>query len=341
MKEPHVPLEVAPELLTAGLCSAALVVRGADNSRTSAELLSYRRQVGKRLSAHWKNRSISAHPAIREYHRLHNQVGVSNEPPAPEKLISYVRRQRDLTAAGPVVDCYNLVSAKTLLSIGAHDLAKLDTPVTLRIASATDVFVPLGETKEHSHPGEYAYVDPQNRIICRLDVLQCEYSKVTEQSSDIVFFLQGNRVLPATTLLKGAWLLAELIEKFCGGRAELVAFYDAGRAEVDRLAGPMVTHDEFKRLDLRVGTVLEARPHPGLGALSVVVVKLQDVAEALVPSCMVPDNVPGRRVVVATGLYPITLAGKQITSYLVTAHQHSISDVLQIKAAIPDGARLC
>src|SRR5262245_25558220 len=123
-------LSVAPDLLDKGLCAAALTVRGLDNSRTPPELIAYRRQTGQRLAAFWKNRSTSAHPVVREYHRVHEQVGAPGQPPAPEKLITYLRRQRDLTAAGAVVDCYNLVSVKTLLSIGAHDLAKLATPVT-------------------------------------------------------------------------------------------------------------------------------------------------------------------------------------------------------------------
>ena len=53
------------------------------------------------------------------------------------------------------------------------------------------------------NPGEYAYVDPQGRIICRLEALQCDYSKVTHESRNVVFFLQGNRYLSPAVLLKG------------------------------------------------------------------------------------------------------------------------------------------
>jgi hypothetical protein len=58
-----------------------------------------------------------------------------------------------------------------------------------------------------------------------LDVLQCEHRKVTPESHNIIFFLQGNRFLPASLLLKGAWLLAEMIARFCGGTVEIEAVW--------------------------------------------------------------------------------------------------------------------
>src|SRR5436189_4588346 len=152
-------LDVTPKSLELGLSAAALVARNVDNTRTVPELIAYRRAVGRKLAAHWKNRSISAHPAIREYHRLHQRFALEDESPAPEKLITYVRRNRDFTASGAVVDCYNIVSARTLLSIGAHDLSKLSLPITLRTTTPKDTFTPLGETNAKTIYDEYAYVD--------------------------------------------------------------------------------------------------------------------------------------------------------------------------------------
>lgn len=220
-------LNVEPELLRAGLSAAVLVARGVDNGRTSPELMVYRRKVGRELAEYWKSRSLSSHPVFQEYERVHRLFGVAEEPAAPEKLLRYVRRHQDLAAAGAAVDCYNLVSAKTLLSIGAHDLSRLELPVTLRRTTDEDVFVPLGESGRRSVAGEYAYVDPRGRVICRMEVLQGDHTKVDSGSRDIVFFLQDNRALAAGKLLESCWFLAELIERFCGGSAELVGYIDA------------------------------------------------------------------------------------------------------------------
>jgi DNA/RNA-binding domain of Phe-tRNA-synthetase-like protein len=220
-------LNVSPDMIRLGLSTAVVVARGVTGSSTPAALAEYRHAVARQLSAHWKNRSLSSDPVLHEYDRIHGFFAVVGEPAAPEKLLRYVRRHQDFAAAGPVVDCYNLVSAKTLLSIGAHDLAKLKTPITLRPVVSSDVFVPLGEREPKSCSGEYAYVDPDGRIICRMEVLQGDFTKVDATSRDVVFFLQGNREIPTYDLLTGAWLLAELTERFCGGAAEVVSFQEA------------------------------------------------------------------------------------------------------------------
>ena len=184
-------LTIAPEWLKAGLSVAALRVRNVDGTRVSPELLAYRRTYAKQLAEYWKNRSLSAHPVFAEYHRLHALAGVASEFPAPEKLLLYVRRNHDFAASGSVVDCYNLVSARTLLSIGAHDFDALQTPVILRTLTEKDTFQPLGSLGRLGPAEGYGYVNDDGRIVCWLDVLQCEDSKVTRTSKDIVSFLQG------------------------------------------------------------------------------------------------------------------------------------------------------
>lgn len=333
-------LDVAPNLLGMGLSVAALVARNVDNTRTTPEQIAYRRAVGRRLAAFWKNRSITAHPATREYHRLHEQFGAVGEPPAPEKLVTYVRRHRDFTASGAVVDCYNIVSARTLLSIGAHDLEKLATPVTLRLTTPADLFVPLGETAPRPLSEEYAYVDSQGSIICRLDVLQCEQTKTTRESRDIAFFLQGNRCLPASILLKGAWLLSEMVTRFCGGTVELVGFFDALPTLRAAAMKPQISVETFQRLSLRTGTILRSSPLPNLTALSAVTLRTDSEVKALAPSSALTEWEVGQKAVVATGLHPLVIAGETYTAYVPTLHSESAAAPLHVADYIPEGARL-
>lgn len=332
-------LDVAPRLLELGLSTAALVARNVDNRRTVPELIAYRRAVGRKLAAHWKNRSISAHPAIREYHRLHQQYG-ADDPPAPEQLITYVRRNQDFTASGAVVDCYNIVSARTLLSIGAHDLNRLSLPITLRTTEPQDVFIPLGETEAKTLFEEYAYVDSQGSVICRLDVLQCEHTKTTRESHDIAFFLQGNRSLPPAILLKGAWLLSEMVTTFCGGTVELVNFIGAAPVSPAVELKPKIEFETFKHLNLQKATVLAVSPLPNLAALSVVTVQAKDQIEALVPSSTLMGERASQEVVVATDLHPLVVAGKTFSAYVLSLHRGQLATVLQVETEIPNGERL-
>ncbi len=225
-------LKVDPDLVQLGFSTAVVIAQGVDNTSMTPELISYRRQATEELAASWRGQSISDHPSIAAYHALHEQFGVNSLPASPEKLISFIRRHRDLTGTGAVIDCYNLASARSLLSIGAHDLAKLQIPVTLRVCTDEDRFSPLDGSPSHSCHGEYGYVDRKGRVICRLDVLQGQETAVDPSSTEIVFFLQGNADIPDTELLRGAWYLVELIERFCGGSAQLVALHSAKEESV-------------------------------------------------------------------------------------------------------------
>lgn len=333
-------LNVTSELLELGLASSAVVARGVNNTRISPELIAYRRYVGKRLAAHWKKRLVSAHPVICEYHRVHELFGVVDEPPAPEKLIMHVRRNHDFTSSGAIVDCYNIVSAKTLLSIGAHDIERVASPVSLRQCGENDAFIPLGQVEAQAVAGEYGYVDAERRVICRLDVLQCEYSKTTRDSRDVIFFLQGNRRLSSSALLKGTWYLAEVIERFTGGRAEIVGFLDMGGARTIGSSKPEVTFNDCKGLNLRKATVVRSDPVPEMPALSAVTVKAQSEVQVLAPTASLPAEISGHPVVIAGGLHPVKVGANQFGAYLMTVNVDAAASPLIVESVIPDGMRL-
>ena len=203
-----------------------------------------------------------------------------------------------------------------------------------------DVFIPLGGTEAQTLSEEYAYIDPQGSIICRLDVLQCDHTKTTRESRNIVFFLQGNKCLPTTVLLKGAWLLSEMVTRFCGGTTEMVSFFDAGAASRAVSMKPHISFETFKHLNLRKGTVLRAKPLASNAALSAITIQTTREIEALALASVLTDLMVGQEVIVATDLHPLVIAGETFTSYLPTLHKEKRATPLQIEAAIPDGEKL-
>jgi DNA/RNA-binding domain of Phe-tRNA-synthetase-like protein len=332
-------LAVAPEVRELGLSTAVVVATNVDNTKSSPELVAYRRAVGQRLANYWKNRSISAHPVIREYHRVHEMFGVIGEPPAPERLILYVRRNRDFTGAGPIVDCYNVVSARTLLSLGAHDHDLLGGTITLRRTTESDSFQPLGTDVVRALPEEFGYVDPHGRVICRLDVLQCEWSKVTKATTSVVVFVQGNRCLPPGTLLKGTWLLAEMLATFCGAEAELVGFFDGGNSALSDEPKPRIGIEQFRHMTLTVGQIVGAAPLAGL-SLTAVTVHADAEIHALAPTRTIDATAIGSTVPVAVGLHPLKVAGRTFTAYIPLLHTGPAQRLPVLSGNIPEGSTL-
>src|SRR3989344_416482 len=116
-------------------------------------------------------------PVIEEYKRLQREAGIQ-EPMAPaEHLLRLVKNFGKLPNINKVVDCYNIASAETLLSMGAHDLAHIRGDVQIRRTDGSEKYTPLGATElEKVAPHEYAAID-EEKILCRLDLKQCDETK--------------------------------------------------------------------------------------------------------------------------------------------------------------------
>lgn len=303
-------LDVASGLLEAGLGAAAVVVRGLESPPVSRELLAYRKRTAERLAAHLKNRSVASHPAVVLYRAAYGALGLADGPSMPEKVLAHVRRNRDVASSGALGDCASLVAARTLAGVAVRDLACLGEAV------------PFTQADEH---------------------LGLAASDVTPATRDVLFLLHANRVVGPVGLLEAAWLLVEMVERFCGGRGEVSGFVAPGALAADAEADaplPVVGFQAFQRLALLKGTVSGVRPLAGLPGLSVVTLAAGEPLEALAPSSALPGDLAGRAAVAATGLHPLVVDGQRYAASLLFARSPGGRRVVQVDAPIPDGKRL-
>ena len=84
-----------------------------------------------------------------------------------------------------------------------------------------------------------------------------------------------------------------------------------------------VTIDEFARIDLRVGTILTAEPHPKADRLLVLKVDLGEPAPrqlvAGIRAAYDPRFMPGKQIVVVANLKPAVLRGVESQGMLLAA----------------------
>jgi DNA/RNA-binding domain of Phe-tRNA-synthetase-like protein len=164
--------------------------------------------------------AIERDPAISGYRTLHARVGARmRDVAAPELLRRMVIIRGTLPRISPVVDLYNIVSLRTGIAFGAHDLSAVVAPVTLRLTDGSERFVPLG-TKDpvRVRAGEYAYVDANGDVLCRLEVRQGDKTKVHISTSDCMVIVQGNPDTGLAPVQAAADELAELVRRCVGGR---------------------------------------------------------------------------------------------------------------------------
>ncbi len=173
--------------------------------------------------------AVRSTPEVVSFQQLLRKVGVNprRELPSVERLLATALKRGDLPAINTLVDAYNLLSVRSRCSLGAHDLDRITLPVTLRLLAGRETFTPLGQCHSQAVTvGEYGYVDAQDRMLCRLDLLQAEFSKVTTVTTNVLLIIEGTTAHSPETLRRTFAEALELLPRYCGGTAEVIAWPD-------------------------------------------------------------------------------------------------------------------
>ena len=211
-------LTITPEVAALGICVAMACFRGAKVSNRSNPLEKRKKEALDAICAI----DLEAHPVLAAYRELHGLAGVEGVVPPAQHLISLAKANGRLPNINTVVDCYNLVSAETGFSIGAHDCAHLLGDVAFRITGGGERYRPLGEPGlVPVKAGQYACMDDE-KIVCLMDVKQCEETRITKQTSELVIYVQGNSRTTRHDVQNGLERLGALVTEICGGTYEIV-----------------------------------------------------------------------------------------------------------------------
>lgn len=205
-----------------GLLSLTVEIRGVINNY-APEFEVFKNNALNEIRAYWQGKNLNDDPILQGFRTLHEKVGRSNSKyvSSPESLLSLLLTRDRFPKINQIVDIYNLVSIKYKFALGAHDIDKIIGGVTLRLTDGTEKFTPLGKTEtEIIFPGEYAYTNENNEVICRLEVLQCDQTKVTPETKKIFLIIQGNATTEAQYVGTARNEVCDLIKKYCGGQAK-------------------------------------------------------------------------------------------------------------------------
>lgn len=221
-------LLVSQACVNLGLRAGAVVfrdVRIADSgSDLRSEIADEVQTIRERIACPAEIRSL---PELARLHEIFRSVGVRprKQPPSVQKLLEFALKRTALPAINNLVDAYNLVSVRSRCSLGAHDLDRIAVPAELRLLRGDETFVPLGGSMEQPVTGgEFGYVDAESRVLCRLDVLQAEFSKVTAEAVNVLLIIEGTTAHGCGRLRKVFADAIAIVQRHCGGNAEIVAF---------------------------------------------------------------------------------------------------------------------
>jgi DNA/RNA-binding domain of Phe-tRNA-synthetase-like protein len=211
-----------------GLRAGAIVFRGVRVAASSPELRAEIAQAVAAVRTRFTSpAAVRSAPEVAGFHDILRCVGVNprRDQPSIDRLLTIALKRGDLPAINSLVDAYNLVSIRSCCSLGAHDLDRIASPVALRVLTGREAFTPLGsDTPVAVTAGEFGYVDAQDRLLCRLDVVQAEFSKVTAATVNALLIIEGHALHPPEVLRQTFADASELIVRYCGGTAGVVAF---------------------------------------------------------------------------------------------------------------------
>lgn len=219
MAEPK--FNLAPAVSELGVRVATPVLGGLTNIQAHTDFEALKARELEALKVAWAGKNYKDDPALEGFRTLHTKVGRSNRDyvASPEALRRLWLERGRFPQINLLVDIYNLVSVTSGLALGAHDISRINGNITLRLTTGDETFIPLGKSApEKVFPGEYAYVDDANNIICRMEVLQVEPTKVTLDTTDVFLIVQGNENTSEDFVRETAEKVCTLIEKFCRGR---------------------------------------------------------------------------------------------------------------------------
>lgn len=221
------PFLVSKDCIELGLRSGAVLFRDLRVEPASAQL---RRRIDAEFEELLREfpgvRDLRETPEVARYREILRGVGVKpkKQPPSVESLFQFAVKRGQLPAINNLVDTYNMISVRSRCSMGAHDLDLISLPVELRFLRGDESFIPLGSReKQEVRAAEFGYVDAENRLLCRLDVLQADFSKVTTRSRNVLMIIEGTVDHAPGAMQRIFDETVERVRDACGGEAEVVA----------------------------------------------------------------------------------------------------------------------
>ena len=220
---------VAKECIDLGLRAGAVVFRNVHIADASPALRAEVAQAVQAVRSRFADPAAArAAPEVVAYHDILRAVGANprREQPSVDRLLTLALKRGHLPVLNNLVDAYNLISIRSLCSLGAHNLDTLALPVELRLLSGSETFTPLGRDQPQVvSAGEYGYVDARSRVLCRLDVVQADFSKVTADTRNALLIFEGNTTHAPEMFRQVFRDAIDLVTHHCGGTGAIVAWF--------------------------------------------------------------------------------------------------------------------
>ncbi|HJE49101.1 MAG TPA: hypothetical protein K8V69_02815 [Lactobacillus johnsonii] len=160
-------------------------------------------------------------------------INPNRYPCSAEALFKRLSKGKDLSHINPIVDLNNAISLKYTLPMGTHSLDRIEDSIMMRVAQSGDNFIPLGTDKiEEPDEGEVVYAVGKDVRTRRWTWRQSEHGKITNETHDVFFPIDGFTDVNKNTVNKARTDLAMKITEIFGVKTQ-VGYVDRNHPEFE------------------------------------------------------------------------------------------------------------
>lgn len=193
-----------------------LQINGLNIKKRNGKLDKFINAKVEEFKSKYKGTDWKTLPIFSGHHELHSKYTQGEFISAPENLLNYIFERGTIPNINTFVDLYNIISIETGITIGVHDVDKLKGNIKLNILDTDTQFKEINTNNEGTaQKGEYCYSDDSG-IICRLDIKQCDRTKITEKTKNVFIILQGHAHIGLDAIEKAKINLESAVKKYIG-----------------------------------------------------------------------------------------------------------------------------
>ncbi|MCX8191793.1 MAG: phenylalanine--tRNA ligase beta subunit-related protein [Nitrososphaerales archaeon] len=185
--------------------------------RSNPQLEEFKEQVYKRVREEYTLEGLKDIKIFRLYRDFFWKIGIDPTKirPAAEALIRRILGGKGIPQINTVVDTYNLVSINTGIALAAFDMSKLKGDLRMRFARPNERFLGIGMDQPMVLKGCEVVVTDEDNLIAIYPYRDADFSKVTEETRDVLFMVCGVPGIDEEKLEGARRLVLDYINKFC------------------------------------------------------------------------------------------------------------------------------
>jgi len=206
-----------------GLNIGVMVAKGIDNTGESSDISNLLQEQSKIVRANFNLDTLSQYPKIDAWRKAYSSFRAKPKKYkcSVENLYRMVLEGIELRSINKVVDLYNYISLKYTIPVGGDDIDGVDGDIELKFAIGTEPFIQLNSDRvDNSKEGEVVYVDDKEVLCRRWNWRECDKSKMTDKTKNIILVLEGLPPVTKEKIDSAIGELANLVKKFCGGEIQ-------------------------------------------------------------------------------------------------------------------------